>query len=101
MSSDPYKSLTESIKSLTEPMNELLANHSEYMATNLSILNNVKPLNNFQMLLSHKVNQDVEEKERGMGEEKRKESGVTGEIRETGDGEGGNGTKRTNEEINQ
>lgn len=62
MSEDPYKLLTDSIKALNEPMNELMISHNEYMMTNLRVLNNVKLLSGFELLLNHKLNRvDPEE----------------------------------------
>lgn len=64
MTEDPYKLLTESIKSMTEPLNELMDNHNEFMASSLNTLNNLKSLNSFQLMLNHKINnKDVVEKE--------------------------------------
>lgn len=61
MSQDPYKLLTDSIKMLNEPVSELMDIHNEFMTTNLSALNNIKSLNNFQLLLNHRINQSESE----------------------------------------
>lgn len=46
---------------LNEPVSELMDIHNEFMTTNLSALNNIKSLNNFQLLLNHRINQSESE----------------------------------------
>ncbi|KAG4405985.1 MAG: hypothetical protein M5F18_06595 [Asgard group archaeon] len=43
-STDPYKVLTEGIKRLHDPLNELLRNHEELLIQNSSIMNNLSTI---------------------------------------------------------
>lgn len=56
MAEDPYRLLTESIKLLNEPVNKLLESHKELLSNHLDSLNNLKEIDNFNLVLSNKVN---------------------------------------------
>lgn len=47
VNNDPYTALTQSIKRLTEPLDELLTTHDKFLLQNVTILNNVSSIPKF------------------------------------------------------
>lgn len=60
--SNPYGPITDALKELNKPMNELLKNHEELVSRNLVILNNLKDLNNFNILMNNHLQDEDTEK---------------------------------------
>lgn len=48
---DPYSLLTQSIRTLKEPLEELMKNHDEFLLQNVQIINNVNSLPKFNLEL--------------------------------------------------
>lgn len=48
---DPYGLLTQSIRTLKKPLEELMKNHDEFLLQNVQIINNVNSLPKFNLEL--------------------------------------------------
>ncbi|KAG2735655.1 hypothetical protein G9P44_001869 [Scheffersomyces stipitis] len=56
--SDPYKLLSQSIKRLSTPLEQLLNTHDEFVLQNLSIINNLKTVPSFATAIENGVNKE-------------------------------------------